>query len=288
MQNTVEWICPHCSSKLQQQPKTWVCANGHSFDVAKQGYVNLHSVQEKNSKQPGDSKAMIQARRRFLSTGHFDELLQALIQLIQQLQPATTKEAVDVKKTWLDIGCGEGYYTGHLQGSLPNTQWQGIDIAKDAIKLAASAHPAQFAVASSRRIPVAENSCDGVLQIFAPSFPAEISRVLKPGGTWIRVTPGPNHLQELRQAIYPTARPHTAAEMPEGFQASSNQPNAVKVTSTITLTNTASTENTTAIQDLVAMTPYQWRGSQTEKAALSELSHLSVTLDFTIEQLQQA
>lgn len=262
---------------------------------------------------------MIQARRRFLSADYYSELLQTLITLVKSEAPSSSAstEATPnaMPMTWLDVGCGEGYYTGHLQQAMPLTQWQGIDIAKEAIKLAASSYTctstytnthansatyvssdattAQFAVASSRRIPKAENSCDGILQIFTPSFPAEISRVLKPEGQWIRVTPGPAHLTELRQAIYPSARPHSAPEIPAGFKSlpviqhgsscdthTSEHASEHKVMKTITLDSAA------AIQDLLAMTPYQWHGDPAAKAALSALSELTITLDFRIERLQ--
>lgn len=265
----MDWICPHCAQPLTQTIKHWTCDNGHSFDVAKQGYVNLLNIKDKNSKQPGDNKAMIQARRRFLSSDHFAPLVTALLPLYSMVPP---------NSDCLDIGCGEGHYIKCLQSALPHINWQGCDISKEAIKLAAKSCSAQFIVASNRHLPVATQCVDGVLQIFAPAFPAEVRRILKPDGHWVRVTPGPDHLKELRAIIYPTAKAHARAEIPEGFSVKTE----TKIQETLSLTTPEQ------IQDLLMMTPYQWHGNQQAKENLGQQTTFDVTLDFLIEQLTLA
>ena len=94
-------MCPVCREALTLNERTWRCANSHSYDVAKQGYVNLHVVQHKHSKNPGDTPESVQARRAFLSAGHYAPLQQAVINKVRELRI----------ENLLDIGCGEGYYT---------------------------------------------------------------------------------------------------------------------------------------------------------------------------------
>ncbi|MEG2266271.1 MAG: methyltransferase, partial [Acinetobacter sp.] len=94
-------MCPVCREQLKLNERTWRCDNQHSYDVAKQGYVNLHVVQHKHSKNPGDTPESVQARRTFLSAGHYAPLQQAVVEKIRELRI----------ENLLDIGCGEGYYT---------------------------------------------------------------------------------------------------------------------------------------------------------------------------------
>ena len=269
----MEWICPDCEQTLRQDTKNWFCANGHSFDIAKQGYINLHAVQVKNSKQPGDSKTMIQARRRFLSAGHYQVLVASLIQNLMAVladKPGSTE--------WLDIGCGEGFYVEQLNAVLPQIHWHGIDISKEAIKLAAKTNNVgQFAVASNRHIPVADHCCDGVLQIFSPGFDTETTRVLKPAGTLIRVTPGPEHLREIKDSLYEATREHQPATPPAGF----TRKETSRVEDVIHLRDPA------AIDDLLQMTPYRWRGNRTAKSDMVQKDNLTVHLDFTVEQFEK-
>ncbi len=97
-------ICPLDKQPLQLNERTWCCDNGHSFDIAKQGYVNLLPVQNKRSKDPGDSKAMVQARREYLNKGYYQPLAQALADTVLAMG----------SQALLDAGCGEGYYLRYL------------------------------------------------------------------------------------------------------------------------------------------------------------------------------
>ena len=98
------YCCPLCHTPLTCEPTRWYCAHNHSFDVAKQGYINLLPVQHKKTRQPGDDALMIEARAAFLGAGHYAPLRDAIAQLIAPLKP----------KHLLDIGCGDGYYTQAL------------------------------------------------------------------------------------------------------------------------------------------------------------------------------
>ena len=84
-----QFVCPYCQSPLIVGAKTWLCDGSlndkktkHPFDVARQGYVNLLPVQNKKSKEPGDSAQSIEARHRFLSQGFYQPLQQLIAKLI--------------------------------------------------------------------------------------------------------------------------------------------------------------------------------------------------------------
>lgn len=202
--------CPLCHQPLLENAQGLVCVNRHQFDRAKEGYFNLLPVQNKHSREPGDAKEQLQARRQFLQAGFFDSLKLRL----QELLPATTQ-------TLLDIGCGEGYFTAGFSDALPQAQVCGIDIAKAGVRLAAKAaknRPAlTYCVASSFDLPLADNSIDVVTRIYAPSKDAELCRVIKPGGKLVIVAPGENHLLGLRERIYTEVRPHPRPIVPDGF-----------------------------------------------------------------------
>ncbi|HBS77040.1 MAG TPA: SAM-dependent methyltransferase, partial [Pseudomonas sp.] len=101
-------ICPICHDELGAVENGVACPANHRFDRARQGYLNLLPVQHKNSRDPGDNQAMVEARRRFLDGGHYAPLAKRLAQLAAERSP----------RRWLDIGCGEGYYTAQIAQAL--------------------------------------------------------------------------------------------------------------------------------------------------------------------------
>src|SRR6187431_88470 len=207
-----ELRCPLCHQLLLQNSQGLACANRHQFDRAKEGYFNLLPVQNKHSREPGDAKEQLQARRQFLQAGFFAPLKERL----QELLPASTE-------TLLDIGCGEGYFTAGFSEALPQAQVYGIDIAKAGVRLAAKATKDKtavtYCVASSFDLPFADESMDLVTRIYAPSKDDELWRVIKPSGSLVIVAPGENHLLGLRTRIYREVRPHLPPATPQGFVA---------------------------------------------------------------------
>ena len=206
-------ICPLCNTCLSITNQGVGCVNGHQFDRAKEGYFNLLPVQHKNSREPGDAKQQLQARRAFLGAGFFTPLLQ----MLKQLVPV---EANSV----LDIGCGEGYFTQAISEYCHAAEVYGIDIAKAGVRLAAKHLSTTFAhnrltyvVASSYALPIATGSMDVVTRIYAPTKDEELQRVLSPQGKLIIITPGENHLLSLRKKIYQQLRPHAKPQTPVGF-----------------------------------------------------------------------
>jgi 23S rRNA (guanine745-N1)-methyltransferase len=210
-----EILCPLCRQPLQRGARAWACAGRHSFDVAREGYVNLLPVQHKHSREPGDSAEMVKARRDFLDGGHYRPLREEALELLRPLGAHSL----------LDIGCGEGYYTSALREAAAETF--GLDIAKPAIQAAArrsAGGPGSITwlVGSSAHLPFADAGLDLVCSLFTPLQLPELRRSLKPGGHLLLVTPAPDHLWSLRERLFDEVRPHEPdkflSELGQGFE----------------------------------------------------------------------
>lgn len=266
--NVLGYRCPLCQLPLKANPHGLACDNKHQFDRAKEGYFNLLPVQHKHSKVPGDSVEMVNARRNFLAQGHYQPLQQALI---EQLSLVTAKAQI------LDLGCGEGYYTNAVSNQLNDSQVWGLDIAKAAIRYAAKrSQKANFSVASSAKLPFADNFADIIYKVFAPINLDELKRVLKPEGTFISVVPGPKHLLELKQLIYSDPKYHKPEALPNGFELIRQQ----QLSQQITLTKPQH------IADLATMTPFTWKLKEEKKQQLINGGTFKISLDFTINIYQ--
>lgn len=268
------WSCPVCHESLVLNERTFSCVNNHRFDQAKEGYVNLLLSHKKKSQTPGDNKTMLQHRRNFLEQGHYDPLAQRLAALIQTYFSANQTLSV------FDSGCGEGYYLNHIAQCLGTQhQFLGIDISRDAVKMAAKRYKSfQFAVASSYDIPISNQSIDVLIRVFAPASEQEIQRILKPNGLYLWVRPHAHHLFELRQLIYQDPQPHGLdIEMPEGFECLEH----------IELRYPLALNTTDSIAALLAMTPYYWSASQEVQQRCQQLTEFSVDADFSIYVLRR-
>ena len=262
--------CPLCGAPLAEERKTLRCLNGHAFDRAKEGYVNLLPANQKHSKAPGDDKGMVSARRAFLEKGWYLPLREALC----RLAAAETGSAPDV----LDVGCGEGYYTAGVRDALLSEGKQpvvaGIDISKFSLQKAAKKYPEiEFAVASAYRLPAADASVDLLLNVFSPLALEEFRRVLKPGGLYLYVVPAAYHLWELKAVLYDSPYPNEEKETPyEGFAYQEICP----VSYGIRLPAQAD------IHALFQMTPYYWKTGKEGAARLAQLERLDCRVDFRI------
>tara|TARA_R110000751_G_scaffold98096_4_gene190890 strand:- start:48789 stop:49589 length:801 start_codon:yes stop_codon:yes gene_type:complete len=258
--------------------KVWACDNGHSYDVAKEGYVNLLLAQHKNSKQPGDNKQMVNGRRAFLEQGFYQPLADAISTIFTQ-HLETLKDQTQL--SFFDAGCGEGYYMDQVSQSCQQAdvhiEFSGLDISKFAVQKAAKKYPKNhFSVASTYQLPLANHSQDAVLQIFAPSSELEILRVLKSNGIWITVNPAANHLFEFKQALYDKPAEHKMENVtPQGFV----QIEQLNLSFVMQLTEPQQREN------LLMMTPYYWSATQEKKQKL--VANLEqFTTDFNIRVFQ--
>lgn len=266
----MHYQCPLCRLPLRLNGRAWLCDNRHQFDCAKEGYVNLMPVQHKKSKLPGDNAMMMQARRRFLDEGHYQPLRNAVARLLDDALP---KEGA---LSLLDIGCGEGYYTGFIAqalGANRNIATYGLDISKEAIRAAAKRYRGiRFCVASSHRLPFVDNAVDGVLRIYAPCSDEELKRAVKAQGVVVTVVPAPRHLFQLKALIYREARPHEdVLEEIDGFEFVSQQ----RMSYPMTLTGTQAA-------DLLLMTPFAWRAGEELTAELKRQTHFECEADFYI------
>ena len=195
------FICPICKEQLNKKENSYQCVKNHSFDIARQGYVNLLPANKKHSDNPGDSKDMVLARRAFLESGKYDCFSDKLNELVGQILKDRQNSSI------LDVGCGEGFYDGrlmkYLDESKNNYLFYGLDISKEAVRFAAGKYKkAEFFVGSCFAIPMKNEVCDIVIDIFAPMVENEFCRVLKRGGYLIYAVPGKNHLMGLKKLLY--------------------------------------------------------------------------------------
>ncbi len=185
--------CPNCGAPLAAADAALACARGHSFDVARQGYVALPSPRGKRA--PGDTQEMVAARDAFLGAGHYTPLAKAVTAAARQaLHPPGGEPS-----TIIDLGAGTGHYLGALLGELHDARGIALDASPFALRRAVRAHPGIAAVACDtwRELPLQDASAHLVLNVFAPRNGREIARVLSPGGALIVVTPTPEHLREI-------------------------------------------------------------------------------------------
>jgi 23S rRNA (guanine745-N1)-methyltransferase len=187
--------CPHCGAALARQGGAVRCAAGHSFDVARQGYLSL---------LPGDAELgsadtaeMVAARERFLAAGHFDPLADALAGEAERLLRCGPDGCI------LDLGAGTGWLLSRVLQAVPGRVGLALDLSKHALRRAARAHERIGAVAADawRPLPVCNGSVALALSVFAPRNGEEIARVLKPGGVLIVVVPTGRHLIELVEML---------------------------------------------------------------------------------------
>ncbi|WP_316620761.1 putative RNA methyltransferase [Psychrobacter sp. ANT_WB68] len=282
------FICPLCQSPLQPAADTWRCdgslhpkQTAHPFDVARQGYVNLLPVQQKKSKAPGDSQQSIEARKRFLQAGHYQPLNDLICQKMTML--LTAKKAKlnqkDQSINWLDIGCGEGYYTQAMAQTGMDTLI-AADISKPAVVELAKSSKAlgrlwyqQYKdsatkattiyplVTSAANLPLRAHSMTGISSIFSPILPEAFNAVLGDEGYLLIAKPDRRHLATMREALFDSVREHDSDkfldELAPYFQ--------LLETHYVSTHLSLSAEE---LADLMTMTPYAYRARSDKRQAL--------------------
>ncbi len=262
MMNNINFLCPVCKSPLEKFEGSLKCSSGHSFDIAKQGYVNL-LLKNGSGKRHGDDALMVIARQSFLDKGYYSKMRDALCEIVGK------------GNVVLDAGCGEGYYTEAL--AKDNTV-VGLDISKNALKYASRrVKGTPFAVASVSDIPLADSSLDAIVSIFAPESLDEFKRLLKPSGRLITVEPMEGHLFELKEAIYdkPYLNPPLSLKR-DGFSFKSGREIKYKI-------ELCSNED---IENLFKMTPYYYKTSATDQNKLKNINSLKIGVEFYIAEYE--
>lgn len=285
------FICPLCQSPLQPAADTWRCdgslhpkQTSHPFDVARQGYVNLLPVQQKKSKAPGDSQESIDARKRFLNHGHYAPLQNLISQKMTEL--LSNDELIDKQDNksvnWLDIGCGEGYYTQAMaqMGSDVIDTLIAADISKPAVVELAKVsklsgrlwyQPCQEdttkttavypLVTSAAHLPLRPHSMTGISSIFSPILPEAFDNVLMDGGYLIIAKPDIGHLATMRDALFDDVREHDSDKFLQELAPYFTLVETYRVSTDLTL----SAED---LADLMTMTPYAYRARSEKRQAL--------------------
>jgi 23S rRNA (guanine745-N1)-methyltransferase len=277
--------CPIDGLPIQAVGVQLRCAAGHSFDMARQGYCNLLVVQHKASRDPGDSKTMVAARRRFLEAGHYEPIADHVFNAVRDCVAMAQGGALNIA----DAGCGEGYYLGCLCRSAAahsgagSLALAGIDVSKWAVRMAARRNvPVTWLVANNRVPPFLSGSVDLMLCLFGFPVWDGFKTVQRSGGRVLLVDPGPDHLTELREIIYPTVRRSPAPPLAAAEQAAYALEREERLRFCVTLTGPD------MIRDLVAMTPHAHRLPEAGRNALAVLSTLSVTVDVVVRLLLKA
>lgn len=268
------FVCPICASPLTRGERSYTCPRGHSFDIAREGYVHLLPANHRHSASPGDDKGMSQARGRFLAAGYYAPLRQAL----EDLALVHTGQGPAV----LDAGCGEGYYTAGIWRALSQAgrspRLAGVDLSKPSVRRCARQVPqGEIAVASVYHLPVGTGQLDLLLNCFSPLAIEEFCRVLRPGGTFVYVVPGADHLWQLKQVLY--ERPYRNKEQSIPYQGFAAE-GVIPVDLELELPGDA-------LRDLFQMTPYFWKTPRAGAQRLDALDHLRVTASFRIHQFRR-
>ena len=234
-------LCPICGEPLDQTDRQYRCIRNHSFDMARQGYVNLLVVQQKHSLNPGDTREQVLSRREFLEAGFYAPIAQALIETAREL---------GITGQILDVGCGEGWYSAQLADAL-GAPLTGLDISKEAVRCAAAKYKGkQWICATAAHIPVEDGSVSLLTSLFALTLPQEFARVLKKGGYYFQVLAAEDHLLGLKGIIYDQLNfkeKNTVPELP-GFELVKSVP--IRFSFTV---------EGQQVQNLFSMTPHVFR-----------------------------
>ena len=252
-------ICPICGEELNRNERQFLCGNGHSFDIARQGYVNLLAVQQKHSKNPGDTREQVLSRRAFLEEEHYAPICNALIDTAKEL---------GITGPIVDVGCGEGYYSSRLADAL-GAELTGLDISKEAVRCAAAKYKGKlWLCATASHIPVADESAQLLTSLFALTLPEEYARVLKPGGCYFQVLAAEDHLLGLKSVIYDSLHHKEKDTVPElpGFELIKSIP--IRFDFTV---------KGQQVQNLFSMTPHVFRIGKAGAERLKNTTILSDT-----------
>ena len=274
-------LCPVCKENLIKDVlnKMYKCENNHTYDIAKEGYVNLLISNQKRSKNPGDSKEMVLARVEFLSKGYYGLLSDKINQMIVESLNKDNNDKFNI----MDLGCGEGYYLTNLKNYMDEknikANYYGMDVSKEAVKYASKTNKdCVWAVGNNFHIPAENKSIDCILSVFSPIDIDECNRVLKDDGVFVRVLPRTNHLIQLRNIIY------SEVHLNEKVYKANDEENEYIKESNVTFDINLNKEE---IISLLKMTPHYWKSTAENKEKLESYKSLDITIDMRIGVFQK-
>lgn len=262
-------ICPNCKNALTKDLNTYRCCENHCFDISKSSHINL-LISKKSGDDIGDNKQMVQARTNFLNLGYYENLANKLCDILNKYK----------NDTYLDCGCGQGYYTKKIANCLQGSSCFATDISKNAVMHGAKNDKnCTYFVSSVFEMPLKTGSIDILTSLFSPLAYDEFYRVLSNDGHAILVVSGKEHLFELKEKIY--ENPYKNDDEKHDFK-------NFDVVSKENLTYTVNIEKTDDIKYLFSMTPYAFKTSKQDALKLDYLSNLDITLDFAIYILKKS
>lgn len=258
--------CPVCGELLKQYQAFYRCQKNHSFDIAKEGYTNL--LLNQSSKIHGDAKDMLQARKYIQEQGYYQSVAKTIVSMMNDL----SKEQI------VDIGCGIGYYSAFVQEAF-HTNVIGIDISKDALKMAAKKNASVgYYVASNKSLPLMDQSADLIMNIFSPVYITEVKRVLNTHGYIIVVSANKDHLIELKEIIYEDI--HDKDELRNDIE-----DDAFKLVNETSVKESMIFDKK-SLDNLFLMTPHYWTSSIKGKEKLAEIDELLLSIDVSVKLYQ--
>ncbi len=289
MKNIFELVCcPVCGGSLHRDNKCIICDAGHSFDIAKCGYVNMLPTGKAKNSHTGDEREMVRARVDFLSRGYYAEISRRLASLLSERLPRADGY------TLCDMGCGEGYHTCAVTEAIADKTGKsvltlGFDASKYAAECASKRSrsmglmprggigepfeekcAAYFMPGNIFSLPIRDSSVDVATSMFAPIAGDEASRILKKGGILAVVASGKEHLMEMREIIYDDVHISAAhTPTPDGFRELFRD--SLKYTEHISSGDD--------IRSLFMMTPFYYRTPEQGRAVLYGMDELYVTVD---------
>jgi len=246
------FACPICQESMTiQEQGRMVCSANHSFDIAKQGYINMltHGAASKYSKE------LFESRKTVIDSGIYDEIEDKIIELIAPAQ------------TVLDTGCGEGSHLARIMAEKKGIG-VGIDIAKEGILAASRHYPEQiWCVGDLAKSPFAKSSFDAILNILSPANYEEFKRLLTPGGCVVKVVPQSRYLHELRAQLYADSdkESYSNDQIVARFKESFMEVSVKRITYTTPFA-------TELIPALLEMTPMGWHKKEGAAICLNEIT----------------
>ena len=264
MKNNQLLICPNCSSSLHYETSGYKCENGHCFDLSASGYLNLVIANKKRSNNSGDNKVMVNARKLFLQKDYYSILINST------LEEFTNNPELN----YLDIGCGEGYFTNSFKRLNKDLNVYAIDISKQAIAKASKLNKKiNWIVSGVNSLPIKNHSIDVITKIFAPHDITEFVRVLKPNGKIITVTPAKKHLFQLKELLYENAYLNDEKIIED------DRIELIKEKDVFETITILSGED---IANLLKMTPYYYKTSEDSIKKILDLEKLTVDIAFKV------